>query len=820
MASIPEIFETMAYGPAPEAAAPAHAWLDRHGRSFGLFIGGAWTAPEGERFETLNPATGKPLARLRQAGPGEVDRAVRAARAAQVEWWALGGHARARYLYALARQVQKHSRLFAVLESLDNGKPIRESRDIDVPLVARHFYHHAGWAQLMARELPGREPVGVIAQIIPWNFPLLMLAWKIAPALAMGNTVVLKPAEFTSLTALCFAELCQEIGLPAGVVNIVTGDGRTGEALVAHPGVDKIAFTGSTDVGRLIRTATAGSGKKLSLELGGKSPFIVFPDADLDSVVEGVVDAIWFNQGQVCCAGSRILVQEGVTERLVAKLKARMETLRVGDPLDKAVDMGAIIAPVQLQKIQDLVQRGQDEGAVLWQPSWSCPREGWFFPPTLFTEVAPAATIAQVEIFGPVVVLMTFRTPVEAVELANNTRYGLAASVWTENINLALDVAPQLKAGTVWINCTNVFDAASGFGGYRESGFGREGGREGLREYVRWGAGAPGRGGVGKGDAAGAQGRGRTARRSSARGARSSARKASGSASPRRVPATLPPIDRTAKLYIGGVQARPDSGYSLPVLDAEGRQVGEVGHGNRKDIRNAVEAARKAGAWARATAHARAQVLYYLAENLAARGDEVGRRITTLTGDAPAAEREFAGAIERIYAYAAWADKYDGQVHHTPYRNVTLAMPEPVGVLGLVCPESPSLLGFVSLVLPAIAMGNTVVAVPSTAAPLLATDFYQVLDTSDVPPGVVNIVTGLQDELAPVLAAHDDVDGIWYFGSAEGGAEVERLSAGNMKRTWVEHGEPRDWSDPVRGEGEEFLEQATQVKNIWVPYGE
>ena len=450
MASVPEIFQTMAYGPAPEAAGPVNEWLEAHGRKFGLFIGGEWTAGEGDSFETLNPATGKPIARLAQATAGDVDRAVRAARGAQPGWWALGGHGRARYLYALARQILKHSRLFAVLESLDNGKPIRESRDIDVPLVARHFYYHAGWAQLMEQQLPDRVPVGVIGQIIPWNFPLLMLAWKIAPALAMGNTAVLKPAEFTSLTALRFAEVCQEIGLPPGVVNIITGDGRAGAALVAHPDVDKIAFTGSTEVGRIIRTATAGTGKKLSLELGGKSPFIVFADADLDSVVEGVVDAIWFNQGQVCCAGSRILVQEGVADRLVAKLKERMETLRVGDPLDKAVDMGAIIAPVQLEKIQELVRRGEEEGARLWQPSWSCPREGWFFPPTLFTEVSPAATIAQVEIFGPVVVLMSFRTPVEAVELANNTRYGLAASVWTENINLALDVAPQLKAGTAW----------------------------------------------------------------------------------------------------------------------------------------------------------------------------------------------------------------------------------------------------------------------------------------------------------------------------------------------------------------------------------
>jgi aldehyde dehydrogenase (NAD+) len=792
MASIPEIFETMAYGPAPEAAATAHAWLERHGRRFGLFIGGAWTPGEGETFETLNPATGKPLARLAQATPADVDRAVRAARAAQPGWLALGGHGRARHLYAIARQVQKQSRLFAVLESLDNGKPIRESRDIDVPLVARHFYHHAGWAQLMDRELPDRVPVGVIGQIIPWNFPLLMLAWKIAPALAMGNTVVLKPAEFTSLTALRFAELCEEIGLPAGVVNIITGDGRAGEAIVAHPDVDKIAFTGSTEVGRIIRAATAGSGKKLSLELGGKSPFIVFPDADLDSVVEGVVDAIWFNQGQVCCAGSRILAQEGVAERLVAKLKARMETLRVGDPLDKAVDMGAIIAPVQLEKIQGLVRQGEEEGARLWQPSWSCPREGWFFPPTLFTEVSPAATIAQVEIFGPVVVLMTFRTPAEAVELANNTRYGLAASLWTENINLALDVAPQLQAGTVWINCTNVFDAASGFGGYRESGFGREGGREGLREYVKW---AEQRNG------------GRAERRKSAKQQRLAAE-----ALPPSRRSAVPPIDRTSKLYIGGAQVRPDAGYSLPVLDAAGRRIGEVGHGNRKDIRNAVEAAHQASAgWARATAHNRAQVLYYIAENLAARSEEFGRRL---------GEREAALAVERIYTYAAWADKYDGFVHHTPYRNVTLAMPEPIGVLGVVCPDAWPLLGLISTVLPAIAMGNTVVAIPSTRAPLAATDLYQVLDTSDLPGGVVNIVTGLRDELAPVLAAHDDVDGLWYFGSAEGSAEVERLSAGNMKRTWVDHGRGRDWTDARQAEGEEFLEQATQVKNIWVPYGE
>src|SRR5688572_6687686 len=486
MNKVAEIFESLDYGPAPESPAPVLSWLDAHDRTMKLYINGEWVEPsEGEYFDSDNPAHARGLAEVAQGSAEDVDAAVAAARAALPRWSRLGGHARARYLYALARGIQKHSRLFAVLESLDNGKPIRESRDIDIPLVARHFYHHAGWAQLRDVELPGYEPVGVVGQIIPWNFPLLMLAWKVAPAIAMGNTVVLKPAEFTPLTALFFAEICDEIGLPKGVVNIITGDGRTGELLVNHPDVDKIAFTGSTDVGRIIRAATAGTGKKISLELGGKSPFIVYEDADLDSVVEGVVDAIWFNQGQVCCAGSRILVQEGIAEALIRKLRDRMEKLRVGDPLDKGVDIGAIVAPVQLERIQQLVKQGEDEGAKMWQPSWSCPKDGCFYPPTLFTDVSPAATIAQVEIFGPVVVLMTFRTPSESVALANNTRYGLAASVWTENINLALDIAPKIKAGTVWINCTNFFDAASGFGGYRESGFGREGGREGLWEYIK-----------------------------------------------------------------------------------------------------------------------------------------------------------------------------------------------------------------------------------------------------------------------------------------------------------------------------------------------
>ncbi|HEX6746643.1 MAG TPA: aldehyde dehydrogenase family protein [Longimicrobium sp.] len=803
--SIAEIFETLEYGPAPESASPAVRWLEERNRTMRLYVDGEWRDPEtGEYFDSVNPSNNQPLARIAQAGKADVDAAVGAARRALEGWQALGGHGRARYLYALARQVQKHSRLFAVLESMDNGKPIRESRDIDIPLVARHFYHHAGWAQLMETDAELRDyaSVGVVGQVIPWNFPLLMLSWKIAPALAMGNTVVLKPAEFTPLTALLFAEICDEAGLPPGVVNIITGDGRTGALLVEHPDVDKVAFTGSTEVGRIIRVATAGSGKKLSLELGGKSPFIVFDDADLDSVVEGVVDAIWFNQGQVCCAGSRILAQEGIAQRLTEKLRARMETLRVGDPLDKAVDIGAIVAPVQLQKIQELVQQGVEEGATMWQPSWSCPQEGCFFPPTLFTDVAPSSTIAQVEIFGPVVVSMTFRTPSEAVELANNTPYGLAASVWTENINLALDIAPKVKAGTVWVNSTNVFDAASGFGGYRESGYGREGGREGLYEYVKpkWEK------ALGKVRGDGAQ--------------QTKTRAPKGDTGAKAKGPTLPPIDRTAKLYVGGKQARPDGGYSLPVHGAGGRLVGEAGLGNRKDVRNAVEAAHKAAGWGKQTGHNRAQVLYYMAENLAARTDELARRIASMTGDEAAAAREVDATIRRLYTYAAWADKWDGDVHATPFRMVTLAMREPIGVIGAACADDAPLLGFVSLIAPAMAMGNAVVAIPSERWPLAATDFYQVLDTSDVPGGVVNIVTGKRDELAQTLAAHDDVDAMWYFGTAEGSEMVERLSAGNMKRTWVGYGRPRDWLDPVQGEGPEFLRHATHIKNIWVPYGE
>ena len=793
--SIVEKFYSMEYGVAPEDPKEALQWLDRHHRRFNEFIGGAWVAPaSGEYMTTSDPSTGETIAEVAKGNIDDMNAAVAAARKALPVWQALSGHERARYLYGLARLVQKHARRLAVLETMDNGKPIRESRDIDIPLVARHFYHHAGWAQLLESEFPNYQACGVVGQIIPWNFPLMMFAWKVAPALAAGNTVVIKPAKYTPITALAFAELAMEAGLPPGVLNVLTCDAKTGQALVEHPGVDKVAFTGSTEVGRVIRKATANSTKKLSLELGGKSPFVVFDDADIDSAVEGLVDAIWFNQGQVCCAGSRLLVQERVAETLYTRLRARMETLRVGPPLDKSIDIGAIVSPVQLETIRQMVDAGVAEGARCWQPSNPMPEKGSYYPPTLLTDVHPAATVVQEEIFGPVLVGMTFRTPAEAAELANNTVYGLAASVWSENINVALDLAARIKAGVVWVNCTNQFDAACGFGGYRESGYGREGGREGILEYLtpKWLhtlAPAP------------------------------------------ESPATNPvhdeeefflpegsPIDRTVKMYIGGKQARPDSGYSYPIYGSNGELIGEAPLGNRKDIRNAVEAARGASSWAKISAHGRAQVIYYIAENMIQRRDEIIARLARVVGeDQAAAEVDL--SVQRIFSYGAWADKYEGIVHHPPGRNITIAMPEPVGVIGILAPTQAPLLGLLSLILPAICVGNAVVAVPSESYPLIIGDLYQILETSDMPSGVVNLVAGRPAELARTLADHDGIESIWCFRSNQDADAVRAASIGNMKQVWTNDGHEYDWFSP-QTEGRWFLQHATQVKNIWVPYGE
>ena len=606
MASIPEIFSTMAYGPAPEAAAPAQAWLEAHGRRFGLFIGGAWTDGKGESFETLNPATAKPLARLAQASAADVDaRCARPARRSRP-----GGRSAATAVPAICTPSPGRSRSRAA-SSPSSNRSTTASRSASPATSTFRSWRatsittpagRSSWS----RSCPDRVPVGVVGQIIPWNFPLLMLAWKIAPALAMGNTVVLKPAEFTSLTALRFAEMCEEIGLPAGVVNIITGDGRTGEALVAHPDVDKIAFTGSTEVGRIIRAATAGSGKKLSLELGGKSPFIVFEDADLDSVVEGVVDAIWFNQGQVCCAGSRILAQEGVAERLVAKLRARMETLRVGDPLDKAVDIGAIVAPVQLEKIQELVRQGEEEGARLWQPSWSCPREGWFYPPTLFTDVSPAATIAQVEIFGPVVV---------ADDLPHAVRGGRAGQQHPLRAGgERLDREHQPRAGH-----RTAAQGGHGLDQLHQRVRRGERVRRLSRERIRARGRPRGAARIREmGGGAGGKARGRQGGKS-------------GTRMPAAIDAALPParLDRparpsTARRSSTSAASRPGPTPATASRYWARRAPGWARWGTATARTSATRSKRRTRRrdGREATAHNRAQVLYYIAENLAARADE------------------------------------------------------------------------------------------------------------------------------------------------------------------------------------------------------
>ncbi|AUH35166.1 aldehyde dehydrogenase family protein [Paracoccus tegillarcae] len=766
MSTVTDIMDSMEYGPSVEDSSAVRDWLTRRG-PFGHFINGKFTKP-GQTFASADPATGDKLAQITQGTPEDVADAVRAAKKAQNGWAKLSGSERARYLYAIARHVQKRERFLSVLETLDNGKPIRESRDIDIPLVARHFYHHAGWAELRDEEFPDHTPLGVCGQIIPWNFPLLMMAWKIAPALAAGNTVVLKPAEYTSLTALAFAEICAEVGLPDGVVNIVTGDGATGAAIVEAE-VDKIAFTGSTEVGRAIAETLAGTGKKLTLELGGKSPFVVMDDADLDAAVEGVVDSIWFNQGQVCCAGSRILVAEAVAERFETLLAARMDKLRVGLPLDKSTDVGAIVDPVQKDRIQAICRAATDAGAELVGGQ---PGEGCFIAPGYLRNIAPANPGMEQEIFGPIATLSTFRTADEAVELANNTRYGLAGSVWSESATVATDLASRIKAGVIWINCANMFDAAAPFGGYRESGFGREGGVAGMLDYLagpkvktknepapQTPQAAPG--GEGKGGG----------------------------------------IDRTAKLYIGGAQKRPDGGANYAVPG------GLAPLGNRKDIRNAVEAAAKAGKWGGMGGHARAQVLYYIAENLAARADEFAKRSNRSEVDA---------AIDRAFHYAAWADKFDGRNVQTKPAHLVNVIPEPYGVMGIACPNAQPLAGFMSLVMPAIAMGNRVVVIAAQDDPLPVLDLYQVFDTSDLPGGVVNIVTGPKDELAKVLAAHDEVAAMWYVGGAEQLRVIEQAAGGNLKPVWSPVN--RNWTGP-QAQGREFLRHATQTKTIWLPYG-
>ena len=779
-------FQNISYGPAPEDSKEVNIWIDKLKKPNNIFINGKFTKSSGsKKLDILNPSTNKKIGKLSVASKKDVNNAVSAAKKAHVKWSKLSSFERSKYLYALARLIQKNSRFLSVLETIDNGKPIRETRDIDIPLVARHFYYHAGWA---ARNTSNKDQsIGVVGQIIPWNFPLLMLAWKIAPAIALGNTVVLKPAEYTSLTALYFAELCQKAKIPSGVINIITGDGSTGEFITSHKDIKKIAFTGSTEVGKKIIQTNTNPDKKMTMELGGKSPFIVFEDADLDSAVEGVVDAIWFNQGQVCCAGSRLLVQESIEKKFIQKLKKRMEKLRVGDPLDKSIDIGAIVAPVQLKKINSLVNKAQKDGNKLWQPSWSCPTNGLFYPPSLFTNVTPSSFIAQVEIFGPVLTTMTFRTPSEAVSIANNTPYGLAASIWSENINLALDIAPKVKAGVIWINSTNLFDAACGFGGYKESGFGREGGSEGIRAYSKLSL----------------------PRYKSKRTKKLSKAQSSNM------------IDRTPKLYIGGKQKRPDSGYSFSSHDSNNNFICDVPNANRKDVRDAVEVASKVISKS-STNFNRAQILYYLAENLQERKDTFSNLLSSLTGISQKdSNQEFDQSIERLFYYGAMADKFEGSIHNPPIRGLTLAVKEPIGVMANILNDDFPLLSLITTLGANFASGNANIIVPGQNTSLLATELYQLLETSDVPAGYINILTTKQNSLNKILAEHENIDGIWYF--SEDNSERLKIiqnTNSNLKRSWCPQSKNLDWTSKDENFLQEFLYHSTQVKNIWIPYGE
>jgi aldehyde dehydrogenase (NAD+) len=695
---------------------------------------------------------------------------------------------------------------------MDNGKPFRETKTSDIPLLVRHFYYHAGWAQLMEEELPNYKPVGVVGAIVPWNFPLMLMAWKVAPALAMGNTVVLKPASYTRLTALLFAEICAEAGLPPGVFNVVTGSGRMGSVLADHVNIDKVAFTGSTPIGQLLRRRTAGSGKKISLELGGKSPVIIYNTADLDSAVEGIVDAIFFNQGQVCCGGSRAIVQEDVFPIVLQKLKRRLESWRVGHSLEKDIDSGAVVDESQYNTIKKFCDQAEAEGCDVYYAPQGTPEGGWYWPPTVISNIQQTAEAVREEIFGPVVTVQKFRTMAEAVALANNSKFGLGGSVWTENVSLALETATLIKSGAIWVNAHNVFDAAAGFGGYKESGFGRDGGREGLFEYIKpkWEA---------------------RVRPSIEFPTEKAVWEA---ATPNALPALAGvsakahqgalktfTVDRTAKLYVGGKQKRPDGEHCRTIVNANGQLVGQVPDGSRKDIRDAVEAAQAAAAgWGKRSGHNRAQILFYIAENLLARGEEFTKRLQeqTLRSEADCA-REVQLCVERLFYYAAYCDKYGGEVKETGIYGLTCSLREPVGVIGVLCPDESPLLGLISLVAPAIARGNAVVCVPSQSAPFSALDLYQVLDTSDLPGGVLNIVSGHKDTLAKTLVEHYDVQAVWYHGSETGSAAVEFAAADSMKRTWVNYGQAWNWEDKTT-QGEEFLRRSVEVKNVWVMMGD
>jgi aldehyde dehydrogenase (NAD+) len=822
------------YAPAPESAA-----IGRLRERYQMFVGGRFVDGRGEDVKSINPANEEALASVSTAAVADVDTAVAAARAAYDGVWSrISAAERGKYLYRIARGIAERARELAVVETLDNGKPIKESRDVDVPTASAHFFYHAGWADKLQHAGFGSAPaaLGVAGQVIPWNFPLLMAAWKIAPALAAGNTVVIKPAETTPLSILVLAEIIADADLPPGVVNIITGAGDIGAALVNHPGIDKVAFTGSTDVGRLIQSSLAGTGRKLTLELGGKAANIIFDDAPIDQAVEGIVNGIFFNQGHVCCAGSRLLVQESVADEVNEKLRARIATLRLGDPMDKNTDIGAINSSAQLATIRSLTDTGEAEGAHRWTSPCPLPDRGFYFPPTVFTQVSQSMRIAREEIFGPVLSVLTFRTPDEAIAKANNTPYGLSAGVWTEKGSRILGMAAALRAGVVWANTFNRFDPTAAFGGYKESGFGREGGRSGLGAYLNTDDDANDAAPMTQPASAPAA---MPELPDGAEVARSIENMVpaieptvpsdlaesdhAGRSSDVRLPATpsLPatprvPVTKTYKLYVGGAFPRSESGRTYPATGGvNGSIIANVAQASRKDARDAVVAARKAfKGWSSTTAYNRGQVVYRVAEMLEGRRAQFVDLLGGRADDAIAVD----AAIDRLVHYAGWTDKLAavfGGANPVAGPYFSFSTPEPTGVVAAIAPQSDPLLGLVSVIAPIITSGNSVVLIAAQHQPLAAVTLAEVLATSDLPGGVVNILTGDPAEIAPHLAAHGDVNALDLTG-AEGQlrTDLERAAAGTVKRVYAPAA-----SNFARRPGTARLRAFLEIKTVWHPTG-
>jgi len=842
------------YAPAPESAA-----IGRIRDRYQMYVGGRCVDGRGDDVKTINPGTEEALASVSTASIADVDDAVAAARTAYEQTWSrMSGTERGKYLFRIARGIAERARELAVVETLDNGKPIKESRDVDIPTASAHFFYHAGWADKLQHAGFGPSPssLGVAGQVIPWNFPLLMAAWKIAPALAAGNTVVIKPAETTPLSILVLAEIIADADLPPGVVNIITGDGDIGAALVNHRGIDKVAFTGSTEVGKQIQSSLAGTGRKITLELGGKAANIIFDDAPVDQAVEGIVNGIFFNQGHVCCAGSRLLVQESVADEVIEKLRARVATLRLGDPMDKNTDIGAINSATQLATIRSLTDAGDAEGASRWTSPCPVPDRGFFFPPTVFTDVSQSMRIAREEIFGPVLSVLTFRTPDEAVAKANNTPYGLSAGVWTEKGSRILGMASAMRAGVVWANTFNRFDPTAAFGGYKESGFGREGGRSGLSAYLdtddEFVGESPSAGTISavttsRRDDRSHRVRGTAVDTAPAGTADVSAEAATLAVAERlseaealadavegvasvdtadtadatTIPGPRVGVAKTYKLYIGGAFPRSESGRTYPVTDSSGAFAANAAQASRKDARDAVSAARKAfRGWSGATAYNRGQVIYRIAEMLEGRRAQFIDLLGGAAGAAgSAAARDVDLSIDRLVQFAGWTDKIAavfGGANPVAGPYFSFSTPEPTGVVAAIGPQDDPLLGLVSVIAPIITSGNTIVAIANRSRPLPAITLAEVLATSDLPGGVVNILTGDPAEIAPHLAAHGDVNALDLTGSSASlRTELERAAAGTVKRVYAPSRVPDFTREPGTARMRAFLE----TKTVWHPTG-